>query len=463
MRIPFADLSERLPGARRTSSTWLGAGLALAAAVSALMTASGPARAQSAAELNTCAACHATLTDRRLAAPAAMFSGADVHRERGFACFDCHGGNPTADEKVNAHDTTGRNSAMVFRGKPSGQAIIATCARCHSDAELMRTFAPRQRVDQAAEYATSVHGKRLATGDTRVATCASCHGAHGVRAVSDAKSPVFPTNVATTCAACHSNAQHMSAYKQPDGTPLPTRQFDDYKQSVHFTALSKSNDLSAPTCNDCHGNHGAVPPGVGSMANVCGTCHAVFAQKFDRSVHRQIFDKGCVECHGNHAVLKPSDEMLGASGQAICATCHSGADDKGAQAAQGMRAQIEHLKADLNRSDALVAHVRNAGLEMSEEELALREARTKLTLARLEMHAAEPALVNAVILEGAKIVAAVDGRAQRGVAELQYRRRGLAGSLGAILLVVIALALKVRQIDRRVPSTAIPLDRRGPD
>jgi len=35
------------------------------------------------------------------------------------------------------------------------------------------------------------------------------------------------------------------------------------------------------------------------------------------------------------------------------------------------------------------------------------------------------------------------------LADLAYRRRGLALSLGAILLVVVALALKVRQIDRR--------------
>ena len=99
-------------------------------------------------------------------------------------------------------------------------------------------------------------------------------------------------------------------YKLPDGTPLPTNQFADYQKSVHYAALTKGNDLSAPTCNDCHGNHGAAPPGVGAVANVCGTCHAVFAQKFETSVHAQIFDKGCVECHSNHAVLKPSDEML---------------------------------------------------------------------------------------------------------------------------------------------------------
>jgi predicted CXXCH cytochrome family protein len=387
--------------------------------------------------------------------PTKLFSGPDVHRERGFECVDCHGGSPVSADKARAHDFAGRESAMAFRGKPTGQAVIATCARCHSDAELMRTFAPRQRVDQATEYATSVHGRQLAAGDTNVATCASCHGAHGIRLVTDAKSPVFPTNVAATCATCHADPKRMATYKLPDGSPLPTHQFAEYQKSVHYAALTKGNDLSAPTCNDCHGNHGAAPPGVGAIANVCGTCHVVFAQKFENSIHKQIFDKGCVECHSNHTIVKASDEMLGTSGHGICAPCHSPGDksDKGGAAADMMRGRIEELKSAMTRSGALIARVKNAGIEVSDQELALREATTKVTLARTEVHTFDPARVAAVIDVGLKIVGGVDRAGQNGVAELRYRRRGLAISLGAILLVVIGLALKVRQLDRREPRT----------
>jgi predicted CXXCH cytochrome family protein len=316
----------------------------------------------------------------------------------------------------------------------------------------MRRFAPKQRVDQAAEYATSVHGKQLAAGHTNVATCASCHGPHGIRLVSDAKSPVFPTNVAATCAACHADPRHMAAYTLPDGAPLPTTQLADYKKSVHYAALTKGNDLSAPTCNDCHGNHGATPPGVGSVANVCGTCHAAFAAKFQTSVHAQIFDKACVECHGSHAVLKPSDAMLGSTGHAVCATCHSGADDKGAAAAEAMHGQFEHLETGIRRSGALISRIKNAGIEVGDQELALREAGTKLTQARTEMHGFDPARVAPIVAEGTKIVADVDAAGQRGAAELRFRRRGLAISLGAILLFVIALGFKLRQIERRAIS-----------
>jgi predicted CXXCH cytochrome family protein len=412
--------------------------------IAAFLAGAGRAAAQAPQSPNACATCHVALTDARLSTPAALFSQPDVHRENGFRCADCHGGDPREAEARRAHDP-----ARGFRGVPSGQAQIVTCARCHSDAQLMRRFSPRQRVDQAAEYVTSVHGKQLASGDTRVATCASCHGAHGIRPVNDAKSPVFPTNVATTCAACHADARHMSGYKLDNGNPLPTTQHADYLKSVHYVALTKGNDLSAPTCNDCHGNHGASPPGVGAVANVCGTCHAVFQQKFAMSVHAQIFDKGCVECHSNHAVLKPSDAMLGSGAQALCATCHSGADDKGAAAADTMRSAIERLKAGIERSSAVVSRVKNAGMEMGAQELALGNARSQLTLARTEMHAFDASRLTAVTEQGMAIVGGVDQAGDRAVAELRYRRRGLAASLAAILLVVTALGLKIRQIDRR--------------
>jgi predicted CXXCH cytochrome family protein len=243
----------------------------------------------------------------------------------------------------------------------------------------------------------------------------------------------------------------MASYTLPDGTPLPTRQYADYQKSVHFAALTKGNDLSAPTCNDCHGNHGAAPPGIGSMANVCGSCHVVFAQKFETSVHKQIFDKGCVECHGNHAIAKPADEMLATAGRGICQPCHSGDDknDHGGIAAAAMRGRIEDLKSGIERTSAVIAGVRNAGIEVSDEELALREASTKLTLARTEVHSFEPDKVSPIIDDGMKVVAKVAAAGNAGRAELRYRRRGLAASLGAIMLVVVGLFFKVRQLDRR--------------
>jgi predicted CXXCH cytochrome family protein len=400
------------------------------------------ARAQT-TTVNTCATCHASLAQADLASPPKAVIG-DVHDRLGIRCIDCHGGDSTASDKAAAHSPAGG-----YRGRPAGAQIIAVCSRCHNDAELMHKFSPRQRVDQAAEYASSVHGKRLAAGDTRVATCVSCHSAHGVRLVNDVRSPVYPTNVAATCGGCHSSAEHMKGYSLPDGKPLPTSQRADYERSVHYTAMMKQNDLSAPTCNDCHGNHGAAPPGVSPLTAVCGTCHTLFASKFATSIHAQIFDKACIECHSNHAVLAPSDALLGTGSGTVCVNCHTDRDDPGFGAAAKMWASLDMLKQGVEGSTALILQARNAGMEVGDEELALNEARSKLVLARTEVHAFNPASLAGVVGDGMTIIAGVDQAGNKALAELAFRRRGLFASLGVILLVVMALVFKIRDLDRR--------------
>ena len=53
-----------------------------------------------------------------------------------------------------------------------------------------------------------------------------------------------------------------------------------YNISVHHEALVVRGDLSAPTCTTCHGDHGAVPPGVDKVQNVCANCHVFQAQMY---------------------------------------------------------------------------------------------------------------------------------------------------------------------------------------
>jgi hypothetical protein len=145
--------------------------------------------------------------------------------------------------------------------------------------------------------------------------------------------------------------------------------------------------------------------------------------------------------------LKPSDAMLGSSGEAVCVACHE--KDNGAAAADRMRASIERLKTGIEQSSAVIATLGNAGIEISEQELALAEARSQLTLARTEVHAFDVARVEPVIQAGQQIVAAVDRAGESANAELRFRRRGLAWSLVAILVFVVALGVKIREIEKR--------------
>lgn len=404
------------------------AGLAFAIIVGGDSAAAQPADAQT----TGCVRCHASLDDDRLSAPVEGYL-TDVHREQRFTCVECHGGDGTSDDREVA-----KSVEAGYVGAVTGMAQITMCARCHSDAEFMRRYVPAQRVDQATEYAVSVHGRLLADGRDDVATCASCHGVHGIRRVRDAQSPVYPLNIATTCASCHADPAHMGNE--------PTDQLAEYETSVHHTALTEGNDLSAPTCNDCHGNHGAAPPGVEDIVNVCSTCHAIFGTRFGASTHSVMF--GCVECHGNHGVQPSRDEMLGTGEGAVCVECH-GEGETGFEVAAQLRGRIDDLRTAIDAAETLTAEIHNDGMEVSDQELALAEARSRLTLARTEIHAADVDLVEPVIAEGLELVQGVEQAGQAQLAELSFRRVGLGISLFAILLVVVALWLKIQQLDRR--------------
>ena len=143
------------------------------------------------------------------------------------------------------------------------------------------------------KYRESRHGIALLTrGNQRAAQCVSCHGVHGIRRPSSPKSTVYPANIPATCGNCHANAATMSGAKLDDGkTPLPTDQLVDYLQSVHGKALLDKHDLGAPACNDCHGNHAAMPPAVASMSQICRNCHVNNGKLFDGSPHKAAFEK----------------------------------------------------------------------------------------------------------------------------------------------------------------------------
>ena len=121
--------------------------------------------------------------------------------------------------------------------------------------------------------------------------------------------------------------------------------------------LYEKQDLSAPTCNDCHGNHGATPPGIASVANVCGQCHARQAELFQTSPHKTAFDQKqlgeCITCHSNHAIPNPATQMIGTQQGALCINCHS-SGDKGFAAAGMMRSRIDDLIASIDKSTAIL-------------------------------------------------------------------------------------------------------------
>ena len=354
---------------------------------------------------------------------------ADVHQTSGLQCTSCHAGAPSP-------------------ATPAGYAIARTqiapmCAKCHSNPAYMRQFDPQVRTDQFSQYQTSTHGKDMARGEIRVATCSDCHGAHGIVRASDPRAPVAPLHVAKTCATCHADGDRMKAFGR-EATP-----FAEWSTSVHATALLKRGDTSAPACSTCHGSHGATPPGITEIANVCAQCHVREADLFRASPKKAIFDgmgqAECLVCHNNHAIQHPADAWVGLEQGAVCETCHDGSTN-GSTTIVEVRQALDGLTSRLASAQSVVERAERAGMLVDDARVILQEAHEQQIQARVLVHAFAAKPFAEVAAKG---LAAAD-RGQRAgeeaLEELQFRRRGLAIAALVILGFLVTLGLKIRRL-----------------
>jgi hypothetical protein len=387
--------------------------------------------------VNSCLDCHSAQPGRLEVTPE-KFSQ-DIHAQKGLTCVSCHGGDASS---YDPDQSMSRKAG--WKGKIDRRQIPQLCASCHSNPTYMKQYNPSLRTDQLDQYHTSMHGKRLAAGDTKVAVCTDCHSVHDLRPPSDPRSTVNPVNVAKTCSRCHSDAAYMKQYG------IPTDQFANYSTSVHHDAMVVRGDLSAPTCTTCHGNHGAVPPGVDKVQNVCANCHAFQAQMYAKSTHNKAFEEkslpGCVVCHSNHGIHMPSDAMLGTGPTGVCMRCHASGDhcDRDRVAILGNLTQLDGAIKD---ADAALRLAESAGMEVSEARLSQDQARDALTKARVTIHSFQTALVDQDVQAGMKIAAANLKAGKDAMVERNHRRIGLGICLIAIAMMLVGLWLYIRKLE----------------
>jgi Cytochrome c554 and c-prime len=298
-----------------------------------------------------CVVCH--IDHRR-----AFFSG--VHAERGIRCADCHGGNPAALAVPAAH-------AGRFLGHPSKRQIATLCASCHADPNRMRQFGLRS--DEMAALHTSRHGQLLERGDQDAPTCTDCHEAHLIRRSTDARSNTNPLNIPGLCATCHADAERMRPYG------IPTDQFAQYSESAHGEALFQQRNFAAPTCVGCHGSHSALPPGVTQVADVCGRCHELVRNAFDRGPHAAVAARGvisgCTACHSNHGTEHVAPESVAEA----CGRCHV-AGTAPAAVADSLEARVLEVTAAMERGREAMARLELAGRPLADAKLRYRSALT---------------------------------------------------------------------------------------
>ena len=198
----------------------------------------------------------------------AVLGGAAPHRRRIHAWIATAALDPplqvTADQFSQRHSCSkradlcelsrrrslqGRHGRHEQGGRFSRQDLSATRFRSFAAiatpiAAFMRKYNPSLRTDQFSQYQTSVHGKLLAKGDTKVAVCIDCHGVHDLRPASDPRSKIRPLNVAQTCARCHSDAEYMHGYG------IPTDQYGQLQKERAPRSDGSARGLERPGVPD---------------------------------------------------------------------------------------------------------------------------------------------------------------------------------------------------------------------
>jgi len=358
-----------------------------------------------------------------------------VHYKQGVAnCVTCHGIH-------NIKKVTNPKSPVY----PTNE--VKLCAKCHSNANYMKTFNPELPTDQYEKYLTSIHGIKNAKGDTKTATCSDCHSPHNIFSPKDPRSTVYATNVPKTCAKCHSDANYMKEYN------IPTNQFEDYSKSVHGKQLLVKHDVSAPACNDCHGNHGAVPVGVESVSHICGTCHVLNENLFSQSPHSKAFEEKnipqCEACHNNHLIKHPTDNMLGIRKGSVCIKCHQNKNDKGYSTAFYMKAYLDSIITQQKKAIVLLDTAENKGMDVSEFRYSLKTLNQILIKARTNTHKSNLKTFQKILSEGSTIVNEAITGANDAISDYYFRRWGLGAATLIITLLVLALYWKIKRIEKK--------------
>jgi predicted CXXCH cytochrome family protein len=378
----------------------------------------------------------------------------DVHFRRGLSCAGCHGGDPS---ELDMADEIYDRWPEASERRQDRTWIPAFCASCHADPASMRRFNPALATDQYAKYKESRHGERLLRdGDSKAAQCVSCHGVHAIRGPRSPRSSVHPQRIPYTCAGCHADAEYMAGYLGRDGKPLPTDQLQEFQTSVHGRALLDRGDLGAPGCNDCHGNHAAMPPEISSIAQVCRTCHANNGELFDGSKHKLAYERNgwpeCETCHGNHAIAETHDSMLSEQSDSLCYECHreQAPDNLNCiRTARYFHTSITTLARETASLNRLVHLLAEKGLDVDALSATVEELDDILRQSRSSIHAFDWGEFEEVNAGGREAVEKGQQLVDEADAEYAFRRNGMLVAVGITALLVVVIYLKLREMEAR--------------
>lgn len=205
----------------------------------------------------------------------------------------------------------------------------ASCRACHED--------------QYLHAQDSVHGAAVREGRIEAAICIDCHGSHDIQPPDDP-----PQRVSFTCGQCHGAI------------------FQDYRASVHGSALVEEGNTDVPVCTDCHGTHDIENPTTALFRvrspQLCADCHTDEALMDDYDISTNVLDSYLDDFHGATVALFDQHDPDVATNKAVCYDCHGVHNIKSVDDTATVRENLLiacqqcHPNASDNFPDAWVGH-----------------------------------------------------------------------------------------------------------
>jgi nitrate/TMAO reductase-like tetraheme cytochrome c subunit len=243
---------------------------------------------------STCLSCHSqpgmttTLPNGEILSLTIDQSHFSTSVHQGLHCTDCH-----SNISAFPHPKLTAQSLRDF-----SMQMYTTCQQCH-----------------ATQYnltLDSVHQKALAAGNTNAAICTDCHNPHTQTQLTDPVTgkilPAARVLIPQVCARCHSAI------------------YDQYKNSVHGSALIGSGNPDVPTCIDCHGVHNIQDPTTAAFRLnsplLCSKCHTDASIMDKYGISTQVLNTYVADFHGTTVTLFEKISPDQATNKPVCFDCH---------------------------------------------------------------------------------------------------------------------------------------------
>ena len=275
-----------------------------------------------------------------VAAAILCFAAASTFAQNNENCFACH-----SDAELMG--TFAGEDISVFVSEDAYAASIHSdmaCVECHQDIDpSRRRHSTRKDLEPAdcsgchdseiAAHNDSLHGAAADSGDPLAPVCADCHGKHDILPASDPDSPTAVMNVPLLCGSCHQEGSPVSRTHEISQDNI----LENYSMSIHGEGLFQQGLTVTAVCTSCHTAHDILPHTderssihADNVAATCTSCHGQIERVHRKVIEGDLWEEdpgkipACVDCHAPHEIRR----VFYADGLADkdCLTCHSDPD-----------------------------------------------------------------------------------------------------------------------------------------